>query len=155
MGELRKRGGKYWIGTTETANGMKSPLTVTRRKWPAICCADARVRLQMTCPSPRRSNRFRFEEAAADLVAEYKANGRRSLDEVEHRIEKHLAPFFGGRRIALITTSEIRTYIAQRQAATEVVKKAYTITREDGTTITVPEQRRSTLEHRTQKSIAS
>ena len=42
-----------------------------------------------------------------------------------------------------ITTSDVRTYIAGRQAATEIVKKAYTITRKDGTSITVPEQRRA------------
>jgi hypothetical protein len=42
-------------------------------------------------------NRFRFEEGAADLITEYKVNKRRSLDELERRIEKHLAPHFGGR----------------------------------------------------------
>jgi integrase len=41
-----------------------------------------------------------------------------------------------------ITTSDVRTFIAERQSATEVIKKPYTITRKDGTTITVPEQRR-------------
>ena len=34
-------------------------------------------------------------------------------------------------------------YIAQRQSATEIVKKSYTIKRKDGTAITGPEHRRS------------
>lgn len=46
--------------------------------------------------------------------------------------------------MASITTADIRTYIAERQSATEVTKKAYTIARKDGTTTTVPEQRWST-----------
>jgi integrase len=46
--------------------------------------------------------------------------------------------------MASISTPDIRGYIAHRQTATEVVKKASTISRKDGTTITVPEQRRST-----------
>lgn len=46
--------------------------------------------------------------------------------------------------MASITTADIRSIVADRQSATEVTKKAYTITRKDGTTITVPEQRWST-----------
>ena len=45
--------------------------------------------------------------------------------------------------MASLTTADVRTYIAQRQSAAEIVKKAYTIKRKDGTAITVPEQRRS------------
>src|SRR5688572_21732729 len=70
-------------------------------------------------------------------------NGRRSLDELKRRIEKHLQPFFTGRLMTSITTSDVRTYIAQRQSATEVARKAYTLRRKDGTVVTVPEQRRS------------
>jgi Phage integrase, N-terminal SAM-like domain len=89
-------------------------------------------------------NRFRFEEAANDLVTEYRVNKRRSLDELERRIEKHLKPFFGGWRMASITTPNVRTYVAERQSTTEVTKKAYAITRKDGSTITVREQRWAT-----------
>ncbi|HET9415192.1 MAG TPA: tyrosine-type recombinase/integrase [Pseudolabrys sp.] len=95
-------------------------------------------------PVTAKISRFRFDEAAADLITEYRVNNRRSLDELERRIEKHLTPFFGGRRMAAITTADVRAYIAQRQAATETTRKAYTIRRKDGTTIAIPEQRRST-----------
>jgi hypothetical protein len=94
-------------------------------------------------PVTAKINRFRFAEAAADLITEYKVNKRRSLDELERRIEKHLTPFFGGHRMASITTTDVRTYIAQRQSATEIVNKEYTIKRKDGTPIIVPERRRS------------
>jgi integrase len=66
--------------------------------------------------SRRRSGALRFEEAAADVLTDYQVNGKRSLRVVERRIRKHLTPFFGGRRMSTITTSDVRTFVAQRQA---------------------------------------
>lgn len=144
MGQLRRRGGVWWIRYSrngkrheESSRSHKKEVArdLLRRREGAI--ADG-------IPVTAKINRFRFEEGAADLVTEYKVNKRRSLDELERRIEKHLQPFFGGRRMASITTPDVRTYIAERQSATAVTKKAYTITRKDGTTVRVPEQSRPT-----------
>ena len=143
MGELRKRGGIWQIRWyrggkryEESSHSRNKEVArdLLRRREGAV--ADG-------VPITAEINRFRFEEAAADLITEYKVNGRKSLDELERRIEKHLKPFFDGRRMSSITTSGVRTYIVERQSATEIVKKAYTITRKDGTSITVPEQRRA------------
>src|SRR5262245_14115468 len=145
MGRIYKRGQNIWWieyyrngkrhdeSSRSTKKGVARDLL--RRREGAI--ADG-------IPVTAKIYRFSFEDAAADLITEYKVNKRRSLDELERRIEKHLKPFFGGRRMASIATPDVRTYIAQRQTATEVTKKGYTITRKDGTTITVPEQRWST-----------
>lgn len=65
-------------------------------------------------PVSAKVGRLRFDEAAADVVADYKANGRASTSDVEARIRLHLEPFFGGRRMAAITTDTIRAYTAQR-----------------------------------------
>jgi integrase len=54
----------------------------------------------------------------------------------------HLKPFFGDRRMASITTADIREYIDSRQKETTVVRKAFTFTARDGTPRQVPEQRR-------------
>ena len=141
MGQIRKRGNKYQIRYyrdgkrhEESSHSDKKEVArdLLRKREGAI--ADG-------VPVTAKINRFRFDEAARDLITEYKVNKRRSLDELERRIEKHLAPFFGSSRMASITTSGIRTYIAERQSATEITKKAYTIKRKDGTTMTVPEQR--------------
>ena len=40
---------------------------------------------------PKAARSFRFEEAATDLENNYKIEGRRSLDEWQRRIKKHLA----------------------------------------------------------------
>src|SRR5262245_26877793 len=119
MGQLRKRGHLWWIRYyrngarhEESSHSDKKgvALDLLRRREGAI--ADG-------VPVTAKINRFRFEEAAADLVNEYKVNRRRSLDELERRIEKHLTPHFGGRRMASITTPDVRAYVVQRQAATE------------------------------------
>lgn len=50
---------------------------------------------------------------------DYKANGKKSQAHVQRRLEKHLTPYFTGRRLTIITTSDVRAYVAHRQAQTE------------------------------------
>jgi hypothetical protein len=131
MGQLRKRGGVWWIRYSR--NGKRYEESSHSDKKGVVCDLLRRREGAIAdgVPVSSKINRFRFDEAASDLITEYKVNGRRSLDELERRIEKHLTPFFGGRRMSSITTADVRTYIAQRQSATEVVKKAYSIKRRD------------------------
>jgi integrase len=87
--------------------------------------------------------RLTFDDAAADLLAEYTANKRRSHDVVKRRIDKHLTPFFTGRRMSEITPTQVRAYTVHRQTALSVlVRKAQTVTLADGTKQTTPEERR-------------
>jgi hypothetical protein len=90
----------------------------------------------------RTLGRIRFDEAVSDVLADYRTNGKRSLDDVERRIEKHLKPFFGNCRMVSITTADIRQYIDSRQKATTVARKSYTFTGRDGTIRHVPAERR-------------
>ena len=71
-------------------------------------------------------------------------NGRRSLDEVERRIEKHLRPFFGARRMAAIDTAGVRTYIAKRQAERTVTIRARDVALKNGTFRPLPERTTAT-----------
>ena len=68
-------------------------------------------------PITPKSGRVTFEEAAADLINDYTINGKKSLEDVQRRIDLHLTPYFQGKRMATITTTDIRAYIAQRLAA--------------------------------------
>jgi integrase len=61
--------------------------------------------------------RVTLEDAAADLINDYKTNRRRSLRVVELRLTKHLTPVFGHRRLMTITTADVRAFTARRQAA--------------------------------------
>jgi integrase len=60
--------------------------------------------------------RITLEEAAEDLLTDYRINKKRSLRTVTLRVKKHLVPFFGGRRLATVTPPLVRQYIAKRQA---------------------------------------
>jgi integrase len=58
------------------------------------------------------------QQATDDLLADYKTNGRRSLDTVARKVRLHVLPFFGERRrMASITTADIRAFIVERQDA--------------------------------------
>jgi integrase len=67
-------------------------------------------------PVSPQLGRFRFEDAAADIEAEYVVNGRRCLPELKRRIALHLKPFFLGRRLSSITTTDIRAFTVNRLA---------------------------------------
>jgi integrase len=79
-----------------------------------------------------RAEQLTFDEAAKDVINDFISNGKRSLVVARRRIEKHLTPFFGGRRLAGITAADIRKYIAQRQAETIVIRKERVV---DGKTV--------------------
>ena len=81
---------------------------------------------------------LRFEEAAEDVINDYRTNGKRSLKVLQRRFAKHLEPFFGGRRMASITTSDIRQYIARRQSESFVVRRARRIVLPNGRITDVP-----------------
>ena len=92
--------------------------------------------------------RVRFEEAATDIQNEYRTNRRRTLGHVERRLRKHLTPFFGGRRMAAITSADVRTFVQERQDAgasngeinreLSVLKRMFTLALEAGTLLHRP-----------------
>lgn len=71
--------------------------------------------IERSVPVTAKIGRVRFDEAATDVLNDYRTNRKRSLDDVARHIEKHLAPFFGNRKITSITTADIRESISSRQ----------------------------------------
>ena len=61
-----------------------------------------------------RVDRLRFEDAIADVENDYRSNGKKTLEALQRRVKKHLKPYFGGRRLVAITTSEVREYTSKR-----------------------------------------
>ena len=59
-----------------------------------------------------KTERVRFEELADDFLNEYRANNRKSIIWAKRRIDQHLMRFFGGFRVAHITTYHVRAYTA-------------------------------------------
>ena len=66
-------------------------------------------------PITPKVGRIKFEKLAADVVNDYKINGKRSLRDLEARLRLHVLPYFGHQRAANIGTVQIRKYIVKRQ----------------------------------------
>jgi hypothetical protein len=62
-------------------------------------------------------NRLRFAAAAADIQAEYAVNGRRSAAHVARRLRLHLTPWFSGRQMTDITSSDVLAFTQARLKA--------------------------------------
>jgi len=60
------------------------------------------------------ADKVRVYQLAEDLLNDYRANERPSLDRLEYSL-KHLLPFFGERRVVQVTTADANAYIAKRQ----------------------------------------
>jgi len=117
MGSLRLRGRIWWIKYYRNGRPFEESSRSRVKE-------DARTLLKLRegdvakgLPVSPRLAQLRFEEAVADVETDYRVNGKRSLNDVARRIRKHLAPYFGGRRMAAITTGEVRAYVDQRQQA--------------------------------------
>ena len=83
-------------------------------------------------PVTPKLGQLRFEEAAEDVINDYRTNGKRSLKVLQRRFTKHLEPFFGGRRMTSISTADIRQHIAKRQSDSFVVRRARRIVLPNG-----------------------
>src|SRR5439155_1320323 len=103
-----------------------------------------RVVRVLTPPLPGPS----FRAAVRDVLDDYRRNRKRSLLDVERHVRLHLGPFIGRRRLAAITTADIRRYVLRRQEegarnATinrelSVLKRAFTLAIAAGTLASRP-----------------
>lgn len=92
--------------------------------------------------APISGRRLKFKEAVDDVVNDYKVNGRKSLGHLERRLDLHLLPFFGRRRLAAIGAELIREYVVFRQdegaksasinRELAIVKRAFTLAMQAG-----------------------
>lgn len=115
MGELKKRGNIWWVRYYRDGRRFEESSRSTKE-------GDARRLLRLRegdiergLPVSPKIGRLRFEDAADDVEADYKANGRKTLSDFQTRRRLHLEPYFGGRRMSSITTADVRAYIAYRQ----------------------------------------
>ena len=67
-------------------------------------------------PINPQMGRVTFEDAADDLLNDYKTNSRRTYADTVRRLKLHLKQGFKGKRLISITTADIRAYIANRLA---------------------------------------
>jgi integrase len=68
-------------------------------------------------PVGNRVGKVTFAEASTDIINDYTVNSRRTLGHLKRRLDKHLTPVFGNRRMVNITTSDIRAFTVERLEA--------------------------------------
>jgi integrase len=115
MGQIRKRGGVYWIRYYR--DGERLEESARTAKW-----EDARDLLKSRegdvadgRPVSPKAGRLRFEDAAADMLTDYLINKKRSYNNLKNTIiEGALEPWFRGRRMRDITTVDVRAYVKDR-----------------------------------------
>lgn len=115
MGQLRQRGTIWWIRYYRNGKRHEESSGTAKKEVARDLLRSREGKIADGVPMTARISRFRFDDAAKDLITEYQVNNRRSLDEVQRRIMKHLTPYFGGRRMSSMTTADVRAYIAHRQ----------------------------------------
>jgi integrase len=124
MGSIYQRGGRgpWWIAYVGLDGKQHCESSRNRSAGIKGTHADATRLLNLRegkiaegAPMTPSIGRLTFDDAATDLLNDYRVNGKRSLVVVERRVTKHLTPFFKGRRMANITTADVRAYVAHRQ----------------------------------------
>jgi integrase len=117
MGQIRKRGRVYWIRYYR--NGRRHEESAGSDNY-----EKARDLLRLRegaiakgAPITAKMGQLRFDEAAQDFLNDYETNGKRALEHVKRRVELALKPWFGGRRMASISTADVRAYVKHRQEA--------------------------------------
>ena len=105
MGCLYKRGNVWWIKYSRNGRPYFESSRSKKKKDAASMLRLREGDIEKGLPITPTIGRLTFDHAVGDVIAEYTANRRRSLDVVQRRITKHLTPFFGRRRMAAITTN--------------------------------------------------
>lgn len=114
MGQIRKRGGVYWIRYYRNGQRIEESARTSKHEEARDLLRDREGEISKGVPITARSTRLTFDDAAKDVVTDYTVNGKRSKAELERRITLHLQPYFGGRRLSTITTADLRTFTARR-----------------------------------------
>lgn len=116
----RKRSPYLWIKYHQNGRAVRES-TGTKNEVVARRMLRARESdVERGIPIDPKVGRITFHEAAKDMLNDYKANRKKTYIDAKRRIDKHLAPFFGNRRLTSITTSDIRAFIAKRLADTYI-----------------------------------
>lgn len=142
MGSVYRRNKTYWIAYYRNGRLFRESSHSDREGEATRLLRLREGDIAKGLPVSPAIGRLTFAEAAADVRTDYQINGKRSLEALDQRLNLHLLPYFGHRRMATITTGDIRTFIAKRQSDTVHVRKARRVRLPNGETIEEPEIRK-------------
>lgn len=117
MGQLRKRGGVWWIRYYRNGKRLEESAGTSKHDEARDLLRTREGDISKGVPITAKSTRLTFDDAAKDVVTDYTVNAKRSTSNVERRITLHLTPYFGGRRLSTITTADLRAFAGERLKA--------------------------------------
>ena len=117
MGVIRLRGKIWWIRYYRNGRRQEETSGSSKRSEAERLLKLREGDVARGVPVTPKVGRMRFDEAAEDVLNDYQVNGKRSLPDIRCRINKHLKPIFGGRRMAAVTTADVRAFSVRRQKA--------------------------------------
>jgi integrase len=116
MGQIRKRGGVYWIRWYREGRRFEESAKTDKYESARDLLKQREGDVAKGVPITARIGRLKFEDAVKDILNDYSVNGKRSHDNLKNTvIDGALEPWFRGRRMASLTTADIRAYVADRQ----------------------------------------
>src|SRR5262245_62029148 len=113
-GEVRETAiwwAKYYVNgrpmreSTETADHAEAKAFLKRREGEAAS----------GLPVPRTASQVTFADLAALEVDDYRKNDRKSIEDLEIRLNNHVLPMFGRMKARRIRPAEINRYVAGRK----------------------------------------
>ena len=112
-GSMRRRGKNWYISYYVEGKQFEESARTKDR-------AEARQLLlqrqtEIAVGSRVAAGRITFDELMRLIVTDYEIRGLASLPKLQIRIERHLRPFFRGRRAQDITSTDVQAFIAKRQ----------------------------------------
>jgi len=122
MGSIYRRGKTYWLKyytldpETGRARAIRESAGTDKYKKAETLLKQREGAVAGGTVITPQMVRLTFSDAAQDVLNEYKANGRRSVEHVQRYLRLHLLPFFARRRMSAITAVDVRRYIMMRQS---------------------------------------
>ncbi len=125
MGSVYRRKGtdKLWIKYTQHGRTIRESTETDNMIEARRMLRNREGLVAKGLPVTPDVGRVTFDEAVADLLNDYALNQRKSTDDTRRRIEKHIRPFFGNRRMIAITTADLRAFVAKRQKDGVIVRR--------------------------------
>ena len=117
MGSLYKRGNVWWVKYYRNGVPMRESADSDKESVAKKLLKGREGDIVRGVPVTPQTNRVTLSALLDDVLTDYRVNGRRSLDTITYYIEGHVRPFFGTRKAASVTTTDVRQYVAERQTA--------------------------------------
>ena len=113
MGSLYQRGNVWWIKYYRNGKPYRESTRSTKESYAKKLLKLREGEITQGKIPSLKIEKVNFDELVADLINDYKVNGRKSMRRLMVSI-KHLEKSFEGIRAVDITTDRINVYVAER-----------------------------------------